>query len=709
MSEALPRSTLGDLAARAVAAEGGLRSTVLEQLGRGTREADQAIAIAERLFAFGPAGETALVEWAGHVRIPLPEPALEKLLPLLAKRAVPPPVRVQAAARALASLPDESSSVRRIVRPLTAGLSPLRRLERLRQLQHQVDKSRSLDQFIERREARLKMDCPRCGQRFPRQDMVRHLWHEHGLMLERGKVRSPRRAVEELQAEHAATRDTTVLDRTSLVAGAAAIRAWVAASNPPAEDVEPLREQAAECGMGLCPGCFAERPPSIPPLVPPLALSAGRLAGDGYAVSIGGADWIRTLTVSSPTKTFHYGPDSSAALGARGLATLLAAFLLALAFLIVVLGSKAWAAPAILVRFVLVAFLGYALVRLLWKPPLAPGDRAVEAAWSYLVPRLIGGNRTSGWLARLCRTSLGRGDPEARTPILSEVRSRAAAGTTAADLQLLAAAGMLEADDRARMGQDRGAAIAALFAVAFRGEQPAAFAEYAAECYLSAESPPEPAERARMRVLLLETAFEAGFHPRDLIELWSAAPSLRRLMSVEPLHRLALLRGVWSMAAARTWERIARADSIFELCRSAPNISGRLLADYPDLLLLHRPDPDTEARIGPVLICTRGIVVGGHMLADPESDVRIDRSGRGGVELIFGPHRFALERSPVGDFASVVREWLRFRAWALLPLLDNYLASGSTLVSERVLKPMERRCPHCGTMAAIARAEPVRT
>ena len=61
-------------------------------------------------------------------------------------------------------------------------------------------------------------------------------------------------------------------------------------------------------------------------------------------------------------------------------------------------------------------------------------------------------------------------------------------------------------------------------------------------------------------------------------------------MSVEPLHRLALLHGVWSMGPARKWERIARADSVFDLCRSAPNISGRLLADYPDLLLRMESD-----------------------------------------------------------------------------------------------------------------------
>jgi hypothetical protein len=189
-----------------------------------------------------------------------------------------------------------------------------------------------------------------------------------------------------------------------------------------------------------------------------------------------------------------------------------------------------------------------------------------------------------------------------------------------------------------------------------------------------------------------------------LIDLWAVAPNLRRAMIVEPLHRLALLQGVWAMRPARRWERIASADSVYDLCRIAPHVSGRILADYPDLLLYHRPDPDTEAQLGPVLVCARGVAVGGRMLADPDAEVRIVKAGRfgGGFELIFGPHRLALDHKPVGEFAEMLREWLRFRAWALLPLLDNYLAPGSPEVAKRVLGPFERRCPKCGTMSAIA-------
>jgi hypothetical protein len=156
------------------------------------------------------------------------------------------------------------------------------------------------------------------------------------------------------------------------------------------------------------------------------------------------------------------------------------------------------------------------------------------------------------------------------------------------------------------------------------------------------------------------------------------------------------------MRPTRRWESIAPAESVYDLCRIAPVVSGRILADYPDLLLFHRTDPDTEAQLGPVLICARGIAIGGRMLADPDADVRVVKDGRSGTELLFGPHRLPLEHTPAGDLPGILREWLRFRTWALLPLLDNYMSPGSPEIAKRVLAPFQRRCPNCGTVSAVA-------
>src|SRR5438309_1938039 len=85
------------------------------------------------------------------------------------------------------------------------------------------------------------------GPPLPRAEMVKHLWHAHGLVLDGEKVHGLGR-----------------------VTDPAELRARVAASDPPAEDVAPLRAAAEEHGAGLCPGCFAELPVPVEPLPPPL-------------------------------------------------------------------------------------------------------------------------------------------------------------------------------------------------------------------------------------------------------------------------------------------------------------------------------------------------------------------------------------------------------------------------------------------------------
>src|SRR5262249_31872720 len=141
-------------------------------------------------------------------------------------------------------LPDKADAVRGVVKSITVGLSPLRALERLRHLQHQVEKGRVLDVLIERREQRVKMDCPRCGVRLPRVEMVKHLWHAHRLFLDRGKVRDPDRLAEDRRAEFAATGDPSALDWAVLLArprGARTPRAGRGAPAPPAGRGPPPR------------------------------------------------------------------------------------------------------------------------------------------------------------------------------------------------------------------------------------------------------------------------------------------------------------------------------------------------------------------------------------------------------------------------------------------------------------------------------------
>lgn len=696
-----PRLTLGELAQQALAAtEPAARLRLVVRLARATATAEQVTAVADRLLA-GPGGNRVLLDWLARVPAEVPAAVVAKAVPVVADRRVPIAVRVAAAARLIRAVPDRIATVRPITRAVSAGLPPIRGLERLRQLQHEVEHSKALDRLIDRRELRVKMDCPRCGVRLPRVDMVKHLWHDHGLWLEAGKVRSPQRAAEELQAEFAGGRSPDPIDRAALLAGPAGLRGWLANADTPAEDLAPFRAAAEGHRAGLCPGCLAELPAPVPPLPPPLDRADDRLAGDGFTVRVGGGAWVRTLTVSAPDRVLRFGFDRPLRLGPRGAGTLAA-----LPVLVIGLAVAAWVRPSVLQPFlvaswaVALAAVVYAAVRLT-RRPLPPADaRAVDAAWAILGRRLADTGRGTRFLIRLGRTSLGRGDPGARSAVLGRVAERAAAATAESDeaLQLLAVAKVLQVEDESRIGRDRAAGIAALVAEAFAGERPADFAEHVAAAFLDRDPPPEPAELARLRVLLIGAAFDALLRPRDLLTLWAVAPNLRRAMVVEPAHRLGLLYGLWQIRTVRSWERIAPAETVFELARIAPNLSGRVLRDFPDVLLHDRPDPAAGDELGPVLVCARGVVVGGRLASDPDTTVELARGGR---ELTFGPHRLRLTRRPSEGFVASVRGWLRFRANVLLPFIDGYLEPGPRDVAERVLGPFSRKCRRCGTVSAV--------
>jgi hypothetical protein len=615
-------------------------------------------------------------------------PLLLQLLPLLGDARLPEPARIGAAARALKLVPDRERPVRRIARALTTGLSPSRALDRLRQLQHQIEKSAALDKLIERREKRVKLACPRCRIRLARVEMIKHLWHEHGLMLAQGKTRTTARRIEELEEQHRNTGEGEALERVVELSGAAGLRKWLA-GDAPIEEVKPLVLAAGEAGAGLCPGCFAQLPAPVSPLPSPLVLLDGRLAGDGYAIQVGGNAWFHTLRVTTPATATSVGRRS---FSPRAMATFAAAAVLAIALLV----ARSFPVAA---AGVLLGFGVYLMVRGWRAPADRPEDRAVDAAWERFASKLADRPQTARFLTRLCLASAGFGDPESRAGLLNAIARRAAdkVEESDAELQLLAAARMLQVEDQSYFGRDVAAGVAALAAEGFSGALPADYAEFVVGCYLA--RPRDPGELARLRMLLLGAAFDARLVPRDLLDIWAGAPNLAHAMAVEPSHRLGFLHGVWRARADRPWEAVALAETVFDLARIAPPTAMRVLSRFPDLLLFHRPEPIVEAMLGPILICARGVSVGGHLLADPDARIELDDNGH---ELNFGRHRIEVARPLPLDLPARLTKWLRFRAEVLVPFIDGYLAPGSSGVARRVLGPFCRRCLTCGTVSAIA-------
>ena len=619
-------------------------------------------------------------------------PLVLQILPLLGDLRLPVPVRVVAAAHVLRFVPDRDRPVRRVAHALTRGLTSSRRLVRLRHLQHHVEKCDALDEFLDHCEQRVKLACPRCSVRLPRVEMVKHLWHEHGLILDRGKTRSTERIAGEFQEQHAMTGDPEPLDRVTALAGIAGLRKWLATDNAPPDEIAPLLQAAGEHGAGLCPGCFAEIPAAVVSLPEPLGLARGRLSGESYAIAVGGNAWFQTQRVTTP--------EQPTAVSGRSLAPRAVATFAATAVMLgVLLVARTFSAAIVGLA---VAAIVYAVMRFLRSDAESLDVQAVNAAWARLVPRLAERENAARFLTRLCLASYGRGDPEARALVLNAIVARAAASANDldAELQLLAAARVLQIEDVARYGRDVVAGIAALAADGFVGMVPADYAELAIGCYLVKNR--DPGDLARLRVLLIGAAFEAGLVPRDLIDLWAGAPHLRRAMAVEPTHRLGLLFGLWRTRTEVSWESVAPADTVFELARTSPPTAARVLARYPDLLLYHRPDPAIEDLVGPVMVCSRGVAVAGLLTADPDAEVRLSSDDR---VLIFGRHRIEVPRRLPDEFPELLTNWLRYRANVLLPFIDGYLSAGSAEVSRRVLGPFCRSCRTCGTVSAVTRGE----
>jgi predicted RNA-binding Zn-ribbon protein involved in translation (DUF1610 family) len=614
---------------------------------------------------------------------------LPQLLPLLAEPRLSLTTRLAAAARALRLLPDRRRPVRRVASAVTAGVSSGRAIERLRQVQNLTKKCHALDELIDAREQRVKMACPRCKVKLRRVEMVKHLWHEHGLTLDRRTTRTANRTAAELLRAYTAG-DTAALDRMAELHGAAGLRSWMAEIDAPPEEVAVLLAAAGDRGAGLCRSCFAEVPASITPLPPPLDLANGRLSGDGYAVNVGGNAWVRTVTLTTPIQPAAGGRFS---LSPRATATLVATVVLMLAILV--------RAPQI-VGFALAA-VAYVWVRFA-RTRRDADDRAVDVAWNEFAVLLAETEPGSRYLTRLCLASLGRGSPERRVDLLA--RLVIAPFETEPERQLLAAAAVLKLDDATRFGVDVVAGVAGLIASAFTGERPTDFAEHVAAAYLTRDR--AAGDLARLRVLVLAAAFGAGHVPRDLVKLCVAAPALRRVVLAEPAPHLALLFGLWRTRDNHRWHAVGHGNTVFDTARALPRHAADTLAAFPDLLLSHRPERAVEDTVGPVLVCARGAAVAGHLVADPDADVRLEAGGR---VLVLGRHRLAVSAPLPDDFPDVVRQWLAFRTgW--LAELGAVPAAPVPEASRRLLGPLVRVCAGCGGgviagAGALGRSGPV--
>jgi len=290
--------------------------------------------------------------------------------------------------------------------------------------------------------------------------------------------------------------------------------------------------------------------------------SHGRLSLSGYCVELSELGLVPQLLVEMPGSVLYRGREPGRWLTRRG-ATLLLATPLVLAALVLALLTPAtqkgfsWPVAALLASALLVYFALIAGEKL--RSSLL--DRAVDHAWTIMAPYLPRPKfilEDSTFLAGLALSSICRGNPVRRSGALERavdhvedaVVNRLVPGSHLAVLKRLQIA------DMAALGRDSAAELARSVARCFDGSMPLGFADILLEkgdiplfYHGGANGPgiPKPGQkngmfpfswwnsvnRARLRILLCDFAFEAAMEVSDLVEMGNVVPALGTCLQIE--------------------------------------------------------------------------------------------------------------------------------------------------------------------------------
>jgi hypothetical protein len=626
---------------------------------------------------------------AARLPPPLDPQALPMLRHLLLDRRVPEEALLSLAAALLRSTEEDAAETVETLAALVAGLSKAQKAERLRQLEERVGRLPVLAAYRARVEEKIKLICPRCQVEMPRPQMVRHLWREHGLLMDGQSVRGPWRMIQDWVEEYRLDGDPKLLEQSRALAqwvdpqdGLSRVhRLFLANRVTDGEALRAVREEAALDHAALCPHCYASVPVPDEALPQPLHVIGRSLAAYGYRVELSEHGLLTRLEVETPERFQYAGPEPGRWLTVHGATFLLAGPPVLLAVFLAALLSARQDAALLPVALLLgtAAVLAVA-ARLLWRPYRPLLDRLVDYAWLVLVPRLHAEQFTpddARFLAALAQTSAGRGQAKLRAAALHRVINitENALGAGAVSAAQLGALWQLAVADAAQAGVDPVLYLASQLGRCFGGHMPLVFAQpLLAGCagpWLSA------ADRARLRVVLCDRAFEAGCEVRDLLELGRIAPSLAALLDVEHPYYLAQLRLLWSLRPTVPWDRCGSAANAFELASNAE--AGRKhFGKCPDLLLAAWDIPGGY-------VSSRGLYFHDVLFDEPPRAIEIKARPflqGGGFELVLGPHRFWFQANPE-PLVGALERWLRYffrdfrprvaevYAWPTYAKLDN--------------------------------------
>ncbi len=705
--DAFLAATLSGLLARV---DGVRRGAAVESLANLlAKEGDGRLAAA--LAAEGEiAGRWLALALAARAQAPFDPASLAVLRSLLHERGLPLEAKFAAVACLIRSAGADGPLTAEFLGLLISGLGKARALDRLRRFERRFGTAPAVDALCAKLEARIRMTCPSCSAKLRRPAMMRHLWDKHRLVLDGRRVRDAWAVVEEWVEEYRKGGDRALLElcrfrgqQLDPADGLHRVHRLLLKSG--ADDPEAradLLAQARALHASLCPACFAPAP--RPREAPPLEITLGRrqLSGAGYSVAIDTKGLWNILEVRTPQRLVYHGRGGAWNWTTRGatlfivmpwvLLTLAAAFLWDVDF-----------APIVPVAFLAgAALFTQWIVRKSWPIGASP-ERLVGRAWTLLAPELHRWEflpDDSAFLAGLALATPPGAFPTPLTPFLTALveRTEAAVSTGTCPPGHLAALHRLAVENAAARGGDPAALVADQVARCLQGRLPLAYAESLQTDWQSDIW--TRGARARLRVLLCDRAFEAGFEVTTLQDAGRTGPSLGQVIGSDDAAGLAALRLLWSQRPTRPWVPCGPARTVFEL--AADPEFGELIGRRPDLLLWQREptwvvaaeDGEEPMRPAEIMLCAGGVWLQDVRFSEAPVVVEETQTPFGG-QLALGKHRFR-GAGQIDALARRMERWFRFAFNDFLPATAS-TATWRSPERDAVLRVWgAAACPECG-------------
>jgi hypothetical protein len=692
------------------------RGRAIDDLAASVQSNNSVVGFLARLVNTDRHGGRLALEIALRLDLPLPDAVCRLLVPLMSSPRFPAALRLNTASQILRSLDKTSPLVSELLQALTHGTSPRRAVDRLRHLLQRLPGHPAVEALCKELEKQTAIDCPRCGAHLQRPDLVVHLWQAHRLLMEGGRARDPWKMIAGWLGDYAQSGRKELLERSCelgqqldpLTGLTRVHRLLLAAGLSDEEAKENLSAQAEGRRASLCPHCYALVAQEHEPLPAPINLSRGRIGGNGCTVDVSERYLFTRLFTATSAEILHDGPEPGRRLTRRGQSIFEVGPLVAFAFALAVLLPPRVLPPLTPVSLILMAALGlYLRVRGRHGPVSEPAQRAIDHAWRLLAPRMHRPEFSpddARFLGRLAITSVGLGSPQLREQAVERLTKLTLPEVVKGSVPSgdLAALRCLEIDDAIRLGRDAVPILSNELALALSTELPFAYGEQLLEAWPSEAR--DRGERARLRVLLCERAFDLGFEARDLHELGRVSTILGQAYASEDLNGLLRLRWLWNNRPARIWQRNGAASTVFDLARY-PTIASQYLEARPDLLLFQPMSVggnDREAS-APILVCEEGVVYRDIVIKDPDISISVkERTDR--FELSVGKQKLVFEQEP----ALLAR---RLQGWAQF-LFHELLPAAASLADRRTpgkLRPLTKQktllCPECGNSFLALRGE----